>query len=175
METLNRVYLALVPFILCSCATSSITVEQISAQVERQGAKSYLMETFDNHEQWFAHTKALQQGLDNGDDAALNVVSKIKAVSDAGASVSLNFMVARAIPKNSNIVSSSVKSGFELSGICNVPYIEEEQEVVDEYIKNAQASLKKEMELGDVMAGECLEILESRITSASKMTPGGAF
>lgn len=175
MKHIKRAYISFLSVILCACASSSITVEQISAQVEGQGAKSYLAETFDNHEKWFVHTKVLQQGLNNGDDAALSVVSKLKSVSDAGASLSLDFMVARAIPKNTSIVSSAVEKGFELSGICNVPYIEEEPAVVDEYIRSTKAALKKELEIGDVMAGKCLEILESRITKASKITSGGAF
>lgn len=163
MKHLNQATVSLLLFLLLgACATHAVTVEHISAQIHEQGARNYLNDTINNHELWFTHIETLQQGLNKGDEEALKAMGHLRSVSDAGASETLDFMIARAIPHNARIVSASVKQGFKLEAICNIPFIEEEPAVVYEYLRKAKAALKRQESLGDHLAGECFNLLHSR-------------
>ncbi|MDX1696230.1 MAG: hypothetical protein R3208_20870 [Ketobacteraceae bacterium] len=153
---------------LAACSTNAVTIDKISDQVATQGARNYLNSTINNHDVWFAHVDVLQQGLISGNDKALEVLAKLRTVSDAGASTTIDFMVARAIPDNPRIVSKSVECGFRLDAICNIPFIEEEQAVVDKYISETRAALKRRESDGDMLAGKCFDILESRTTRTAE-------
>lgn len=148
---------------ISACAANPVTVEKISAQVSEQGAKHYLNETMANRELWFKHIQVLQDGLNAADEKALKTLSDLRVAGDAGAGETLNFMIARAIPHNPELVASAVGAGFKLEGICNVPFIEEDDSVVKDYINNTRFSLKQRYEEGDALAGECLKILNTRL------------
>lgn len=88
--------------------------------------------------------------VETGNRKWLKVAKLLKPGTDAGSAESLDFAVARALPKVPADVLSMVQGeehnvtgGFGLADVCTVPFLEEEQQVVDRYLASAELALEK--------------------------------
>jgi len=63
----------------------------------------------------------------------LEVARRLRPVSDAAASLSLNYSVARALPVAPQQVLGLVGRGFTIEDICTSPFIEPEAGVAEQY------------------------------------------
>lgn len=88
--------------------------------------------------------------VETGNRNWLTVARLLKPGTDAGSAESLDFAVARALPKAPAEILSmvqgeehNVSGGFGLADVCTVPFLEEEQHVVDRYLVSAERALEK--------------------------------
>ncbi|OUS25179.1 hypothetical protein A9Q99_21490 [Gammaproteobacteria bacterium 45_16_T64] len=109
--------------------------------------------------QWFSILDHIESGVKNGDVVWLNIAAKLRSVSDAGGSLSLDFSVARGLPYEPELVLSGVDLGFSLNRLCTIPFIEEEQSVVDAFIAEATTKLDELAVNGNGKAAECTKLM----------------
>jgi len=105
--------------------------------------KEVLSGIVSNQPQWFAVLESIESGVKNGDAAWLNIAAKLHEVSDAGASLALNYSVSRGLPYEPELVLSGVDLGFRLERLCTIPFIEVEQSVVDGFVAGATLKLNE--------------------------------
>jgi len=153
---------------IIGCSTSNPTIESIESQISKKGSRAYLDELAANHNLLTENIDILQTGLNKGDPDAFSVAGQLRTVSDAGMSTTLNFMVARSIPYQPKMAMGTVDNGFELAGICNVPFVEASKKTVDEFISSAMVALDSEVSNGSELAAECKAIFEGRIANLLK-------
>lgn len=111
----------------------------LSSQIDAEGARPVLNRLWKDD----AAFDALCEAIATADPAWLEMARRLRTVSDAGASLSLNYSVARALPKAPERVLALIGSGFEIHDICTSPFIEPEPGVAEKYQKEAVAALKK--------------------------------
>jgi hypothetical protein len=87
--------------------------------------------------------EALFAGIETGDPKWLEVARRLRAVSDAGATLSLNYAVARALPNAPARVLALIDHGFSIDDVCTSPFLEPEPGVAEDYARRATAALKR--------------------------------
>ena len=126
---------------VCSCllAVASVTgcerstsADALLAEIERTGPRPVLERLWTNGEQFDATCAAIETAEANW----LEVARRLKPVSDAAASVSLNYLnysVAKALPLAPIRVLALVGRNFTVDNICTSPFIEPEPGVAKCY------------------------------------------
>jgi hypothetical protein len=76
-----------------------------------------------------------------GDSQWLEVARRLRSASDAAASLSLDYSVARALPVAPARVLELVDRGFLLADVCTSPYIEPEPGIAEAYEARALQAL----------------------------------
>lgn len=99
--------------------------------------------------------------ISGGDEEWLSFAKKLKPFTDAAASESLNFAVAKALPKNPAGVLKLAGDKFTLDEICTVPFIEAPPEVENAYLDQAIAALSDyPVQQNKQIAEKCLSTLQ---------------
>jgi hypothetical protein len=108
--------------------------EVVLREIDSQGPRTVLERLSEN--------EALFAGIESGDPRWLEVARRLRGVSDASTSLSLNYSVARALPKAPERVLTLIGRGFTVNDVCTSPFIEPEPRVAEEYAKRAEAALR---------------------------------
>ena len=88
-----------------------------------------------------AQFDAVCDAIEGAEPKWLEVAAHLRPVSDGAAALSLNFSVARALPRAPTRVLALVGHGFALEDICTSPYIEPDPGVAEDYQTRALAAL----------------------------------
>ena len=81
--------------------------------------------------------------IETGEADWLEVAQGLKPASDAAASLSLNYAVARALPVAPTRVLALINHGFSVQDICTSPFIDPETGVAERYQRKAIEALSK--------------------------------
>ncbi|WP_372484763.1 hypothetical protein AB9H29_19140 [Stenotrophomonas sepilia] len=121
-------------------------------RIANEGGRKVLWDLW-QHEREFGQVTS---GIESGDPAWLEVAAALKPFSDAGASLSINYAVAHALPKAPERVLALIARGFKVEDICTSPFIEPDPGVAEAYERRTLAALSrmKGAALGSV-AAEC--------------------
>jgi hypothetical protein len=149
--------------LMAACSTKEIldtsNPDSFLAYLSQGQNKEVLKNIVSNQVQWFAVLESIESGVKNGDAVWLNIAVKLHEVSDAGASLALNYAVSRGLPYEPELVLSGVDLGFRLERLCTIPFIEEEQSVVDGFVTGAKSKLNALALKGGGRAEECVKLL----------------
>lgn len=133
-------FIITVIFLLFSANTKSevLTAESILNQIKIDGLKT----TFDRlwvDEKQFDYVCDMIQ---TGDSKWFEVARYLKKSSDAASSLSLNYSVARALPKEPEKVLRLIGKEFSIENICTSPFVEPDPGKAENYQLHAIAALK---------------------------------
>ncbi|MEZ0191023.1 hypothetical protein AB9X41_17525 [Ralstonia solanacearum] len=131
--------LALVPMTAFAAGSSDPSAKILLTRIAKEGGHKVLWDLWE-HEEDFEHVLS---GIESGDALWLKVATALRPFSDAGASLSLDYAVARALPKAPNRVLALVGHGFALKFICTSPFIEPEPGVAEAYEQRTLVVLSK--------------------------------
>ena len=109
--------------------------DAILQDIDARGARAVLARASTN--------EALFDGIETGHPKWLEVARRLRAVSDASTTLSLNYAVARALPNAPDQVLLLVGRGFTLDDVCTSPYIEPEPGVAENYARRAEVALRR--------------------------------
>ena len=134
-------------------AAAAPTPEALSREVAAQGPRAVLTRLWNDQRQF----DAVCDGIQTGDRRWLEVARLLKQASDAGSALSLNYSVARAIPRAPERVLRLIGDGFTVNDVCTSPYIEPKPGVAEQYQRKAAGALAtvRKPELASVRAA-CL-------------------
>ena len=113
------------------------SAEGLLRDIAARGARLVLLELWENELRFDTVTNRIESGRAE----CLEVAQALKPASDAAASLSLNYSVARALPMAPSRVLRLVGRGFELANICTTPFIEPESGVAERYELQALKAL----------------------------------
>jgi len=130
--------------VLALASQAAVAADRPSAQavlnrVANEGGRKVLWDLW-QHEREFGQVTA---GIESGDPAWLEVAAALKPFSDAGASLSINYAVARALPKAPERVLALTTQRFKLEDICTSPFIEPDPGVAEAYERRTLAALSR--------------------------------
>ena len=133
----------LLMFLLSICLFTSISFaadlssSSVAARISVEGGQKVLRDLW-QHEEAFA---PVLTGIESGDPSWLNIATQLKPYADGAASLSLNYAVARALPKAPEAVLALVGKGFDIDRICTLPFIEPDPGVAELYERQTLAAL----------------------------------
>lgn len=140
MRRLATVILVLwVPMIAFAAGSSEPSADVLPARIAKEGGRAVLWDLWE-HEQDFEYVLA---GAESGDASWLRAAAALRPFADAGASLSLDYAVGRALPREPNRVLGLVGHGFALERICTSPFIEPEPGVAEAYERKALIALSR--------------------------------
>ncbi len=142
-------YLFLLVLLIVSCDTSTPSQEVIN-RIQKEG-DTYCKEIREND--------AVHEYIDRiiADDLVMIKNAHIlRQCTDASASLSIRFLLSRALIDHPKEVLSHVPQHFPLKEICDIPYIEPEQEVINTHVLEAIKTLEALPEK-DATCAACLE------------------
>ncbi len=144
-------------------AAGRLAANEILREIESDGASRVLWRLW-NHPRRFDE---LCERIESGDSSWLEVARRLKPASDAGASLSLDYAVARALPAVPEKVLRLINHEFGVDDVCTSPFIEPEPGVAEGYQRLASAALRGSLpsELEPVRK-ECLKRVEAPLVSA---------
>lgn len=130
--------------VLALASQAAVAADRPSAQavlnrVANEGERKVLWDLW-RHEREFGQVTS---GIESGDPAWLEVAAALKPFSDAGASLSINYAVARALPKTPERVLALTTQGFKVEDICTSPFIEPDPGVAEAYERRTLAALSR--------------------------------
>ena len=138
------------------------SAQAILARVAKEGGHKVLW-TLWEHDKEFGRVIS---GIESGDPSWLKVATVLRPFSDAGASLSLDYAVARALPKAPNRVLALIGHGFKVEDICTSPFIEPEPGIAETYERQTLAALSKVKTPGLApIAAECSK--QARLTGGA--------
>jgi hypothetical protein len=124
-------------FVTAVAAEGRPTANSLLKSIETRGASSVLRALWSDQSKF----EYVCSKIESGKGPWLDVAVKLKAVSDAASSLSLDYSVARAIPNAPEAVLELVGPQFSLESICTTPFIEPEAGVAQVYSTKAIAAL----------------------------------
>jgi len=138
MRALSMVLLVtLASGVAFAASPSGTAAEALLVRIGNEGGREVLRDLWE-HEPDFERVLA---GVESGDATWLSVASALRQFSDAGGSLSLDYAVARALPRAPERVLGLVGHGFALQRICTSPFIEPEAGVAEAYKKQVLVAL----------------------------------
>ena len=140
MRALSMVLLVTLASAVAFAAGPSGTVaEALLVRIGNEGGREVLRDLWE-HEPDFERVLA---GVESGDATWLSVASALRQFSDAGGSLSLDYAVARALPRAPERVLGLVGHGFAMQRICTSPFIEPAPGVAEAYEQKTLLALSK--------------------------------
>jgi hypothetical protein len=113
------------------------------SQIQANGSRAVLARLWQDPR----HFEEVCDHIETGAPGWLRVASELRASSDAGQSTSLNYSVARALPRAPVAVLSLIGRGFTVEDVCTSPFIEPDPGVAERYQKRALKALRRVREL----------------------------
>lgn len=140
MRSLSMVLLVTLASGFAFAAGPSVTTaEALLVRIGKEGGHAVLRDLWE-HEPDFERVLA---GVESGEATWLRVASALRPFSDAGGSLSLDYAVARALPRAPERVLGLVGRGFALQRICTSPFIEPAPGVAEAYAQKTLLALSK--------------------------------
>jgi len=160
-----RTALGVAAFVLALPCLAQQTAEDLLRQIDTEGSRSVLNQLWDNGEA-FDHVCDM---IELADAKWLEVARRLRPASDAGASLSLDYSVARALPRAPERVLALIGNGFAIQNICTSPFIEPEPGVAEEYQRRTAAALRRIRTANlSAIAIECLNRVEVPLVARSR-------
>jgi hypothetical protein len=131
--------LTLATAVAFAAGPSGTPAEALLVRIGNEGGQAVLSDLWE-HEPDFERVLA---GVESGDATWLRVASALRPFSDAGGSLSLDYAVARALPRVPERVLGLVGRGFALQRICTSPFIEPAPGVAEAYEQKTLRALSK--------------------------------
>jgi len=136
---------------------SGLAAGDILREIASEGPGPVLRRLWDNPTR-FDH---VCDKIESGDPSWLEVARRLRSSSDAGASLSLNYAVARALPLVPERALRLINNGFTVDDICTSPFIEPKPGVAERYQRRASAALRGSLPSDlEVVRKECLKRVE---------------
>lgn len=133
-------------------AAEGPSAQALLERIAREGGHKVLWDLWE-HERDFDR---VMSGIESGDPSWLKVAVGLKPFSDAGASLSIKYAVALALPRAPDQVLPLTRQGFNVADICTSPFIEPDPGVAEAYERRTLAALAR---IGDPalkpLAAEC--------------------
>ena len=140
MRALSMVLLVtLASGVAFAASPSGTAAEALLVRIGNEGGREVLRDLWE-HEPDFERVLA---GVESGDATWLSVASALRQFSDAGGSLSLDYAVARALPRAPERVLGLVGHGFAMQRICTSPFIEPAPGVAEAYEQKTLLALSK--------------------------------
>jgi len=140
MRALSMVLLVtLASGVAFAASPSGTAAETLLVRIGNEGGREVLRDLWE-HEPDFERVLA---GVESGDATWLSVASALRQFSDAGGSLSLDYAVARALPRAPERVLGLVGHGFAMQRICTSPFIEPAPGVAEAYEQKTLLALSK--------------------------------
>jgi len=134
-----------------------VTADELLRQITSEGSQPVLERLWRNEDRF----EQVCHKIESGDPSWLEVARRLRASSDAGMTLSLNYSVARALPANPTSVLKLINHGFTVDDICTSPFIEPEPGVAESYQRRAVAALRSSIPKDLESVGtECLKRIE---------------
>lgn len=122
-----------------AASSSEPSAQTVLARIAKEGGRKVLWDLWE-HEEEYGYVFS---GIESGDASWLKVASALRPFSDAGATLTLDFAVARALPKAPERVLALIGHGFDFEFICTSPFIEPEPGVAEAYEQKTLLALSK--------------------------------
>ncbi|HDS1136995.1 TPA: hypothetical protein QDZ75_004578 [Stenotrophomonas maltophilia] len=120
-------------------AADGPSAQAVLNRIANEGGRKVLWDLWE-HQRDF---EQVTSGIESGDPSWLKVAAALKPYSDAGASLSINYAVARALPKAPERVLALTTHGFKVEDICTSPFIEPDPGVAEAYERRTLAALSR--------------------------------
>jgi hypothetical protein len=137
VESKFEVLLCLAVATVSAACAQLPSADALLSDIEANGAALVLHRLSSDDRQF----DAMCEAIGTGNPDWLEVARRLKPASDAAASLSLNYCVARALPVAPTRVLGLVGRSFELDDVCTSPFIEPELDVAERYEERALAAL----------------------------------
>jgi len=113
--------------------------EVLLREIQTSGAKTVL------HRLWARQSmfEGMCERIETGDPRWLEVARQLRSAADAAASLSLNYSVARAIPRQPERVLALIGNGFQTQDVCASPFIEPASGIAERYQREAIAAVER--------------------------------
>jgi hypothetical protein len=114
---------------------------QLLERINREGGDRVIRQLWAEDELF----EKLCEKTSTGEPPWLKVAARLRPFSDAGASLSLDISVARALPRQPAGVLTMIAPPWQLAMICGAPFIEEPVEETRAYLVRTISALSKPM------------------------------
>jgi len=142
-----------------------LAADDVLREIKSEGPGPVLWRLWDNPTRF----DAVCDKIASGDPSWLEVARRLRPSSDAGASLSLDYAVARALPLVPERVLRLVNDGFTVDDICTSPFIEPEPGVAERYQRRASAALRGSLPSDlEAVRKECLKRVEVPLHSTAQ-------
>jgi hypothetical protein len=131
--------LALASPVALAANSGSPSAQALLARISKEGGRNVFWDLW-KHDEDFGRVVS---GIESGDPLWLKVATALRPFSDASASLSLDYAVARALPKAPTRVLALIGHGFNIENICTSPFIEPDPGVAETYERQALSTLSK--------------------------------
>lgn len=160
MRRTSVMLLALVLVAPLAAAAGGPSAQALLKRIASEGGHKVVWDLWD-HPRQFDH---VMSGIESGDPSWLKVAAALKPFSDAGASLSLTYAVAHALPKAPDKVLALTRQGFKVDDICTSPFIEPEPGVAEAYERETLKALAtvKDASLAPVAAACAKQVRPDR-------------
>jgi hypothetical protein len=115
------------------------SAKSLLSRISKDGGHKVLRDLWE-HEESFSY---MTSGVASGDATWLRVATALRPFADGGASLSLDYAVAQALPKAPTRVLALVGHGFDVEYICTSPFIEPDPGIAEAYEQRTLAALSK--------------------------------
>ena len=164
-RTLPILGLCLLCGALLGAGSGQPTAPELLQRIDSDGGDRVIRELWAAHEPF----EFVCAQIATGDPQWLQVASRLRPFSDAGASLSLDISIARALPKQPAAVLELIEPPWRLEMVCGAPFIEPPPEEVQAYLDNAISVLSQPLpESLDAKRTACLNHLR---TAAKRIAP----
>lgn len=136
MRSISMLLLALALASPTAVAADGASAQALLKRIASDGGRKVLWDLWE-HERQFDQVVS---GIESGDPSWLKVAVALKPFSDAGASPSINYAVARALPNAPERVLALTTHGFNVEEVCTSPFIEPALGVAEAYERRALAA-----------------------------------
>lgn len=137
MRRMSVMLLALALVAPLAAAAGGPSAPLLIKRIASEGGHKVLWDLWDQPRQF----DQVMSGIESGDPSWLKVAAALRPYSDAGASLSLAYAVARALPKAPENVLALTQQGFKIDDICTSPFIEPEPGVAEAYERETLKAL----------------------------------
>ena len=147
---------------------AEVGVDAVLQDIAARGSKAVLRDAWSDQSRF----SAICKGIESGSARWLRVAVLLRPASDAGASLSLDLSVARALLTAPARVLALSTQGFPLSTICSPGFIEPGPGVERRHFERAVSALRRPVsEDLEVSRVECLGFVQARLAVLGKGSP----
>ena len=134
---MKRIFFIPLMLVAVLAHAAELEPDMLKAEIKTEGAKKVLNRLWQEEKTF----DLLCSKIESGAPEWLEIAQLLRPVSDAAATLSLNYSVARALPKRPERVLGLIGHGFTVKDICTSPFIEPGPGVAEGYEKSTLGAL----------------------------------
>ncbi|MGH6611838.1 MAG: hypothetical protein ACRECQ_16465 [Burkholderiaceae bacterium] len=115
------------------------SAQDLLARIDREGSRAVVRDLWAREPSFEHVTRQIETGAPDW----LRIATALRPFTDGAAALSLDYALARALPRAPGAILALVDRGFVLDSICTSPFIEAEQGVAEAYAREAIAALMR--------------------------------